>query len=68
MNDYQVINTSKIKGLMAQHNESISELALSLEIHRNTLSFKLNNKRSFTISELKHISDKYNVEISYFFK
>lgn len=63
----QYINTDKIRGLMAENGENINDLSRLLNIHRNTVSLKLNKKREFSASELKKISDHYGVLINIFF-
>lgn len=60
-------NTNKIKGLMAERNETMLDLANLLNLHKNTVSKKINRKREFTVSELKTIADYYNVNVQIFF-
>lgn len=62
-----VINVSKIKGLMAEQNENIEILANYLKIHRNTLSDKLNLKTEFKVNEIKFLANHYNVSVNIFF-
>ena len=57
----------KVKGLMAEINQNLSDLANILNIHRNTLSLKIRNKRPFTATEIKQIADHYNVQVNIFF-
>lgn len=60
-------NVNKIRGLMAEKNETMSDLAILLKVHKNTISKKINRKREFTVTELKKIADHYGVEVQIFF-
>lgn len=51
----------KLKGLMAEKGITQSELAKIINVDPSTMSYKMNNKSEFTISEIKKI-------ISYFKK
>lgn len=60
-------NVNKIRGLMAEKKETMSDLAILLKVHKNTVSKKINRKREFTVTELKKIADHYGVEVQIFF-
>ncbi len=61
-----LVNVRRIRGLMGENNQNINDLALILNIHRNTLSLKLKSKREFTASEIVKIAKHFDVEASIF--
>lgn len=55
------VNVSKIRGLMAEHGETLKDLASKLNISKKALSDKLNNKTEFKVNEVQLIAAHYNV-------
>lgn len=56
-----MINTNKLKGLMAENNISQTKLANMMGISVQTLNAKLLEKREFTISEADKICNVLNI-------
>lgn len=50
-------NTLKLKAKILENGKTIQSLAEELEMSVNTLSFKVNNKREFTIKEVDAIKE-----------
>ena len=50
-----------LKYYINEHQDTMLELSNVLGIHYNTLSLKLNGKREFTQSEIKAISERYQL-------
>ena len=47
---------------MHENHDTISTLALALDIHYVTLTLKLNGKREFNKREIEFISKRYNFD------
>ena len=47
---------------MRENNDTISTLALALDIHYVTLTLKLSGKREFNKHEIEFISKRYNFD------
>lgn len=58
-----------LKGEMAKKDITIEEIAELLNIHRNSVSNKINKNASFTIEEAQKIWEKYfpEMELKYLF-
>lgn len=54
-----------IKAEMGRHNITIKELAQNLKLSTNSVSFKLNGKREFTLSEIEEIANLFNCSLDY---
>jgi hypothetical protein len=63
----RVINVGKIRGLMAEANEKQYTLANLLNLSGTGLRKKLEGTSDFTATELKVMSEHYNVKVDYFF-
>ena len=50
-------NTLELKAMMIRRQITAEELADRIGISQQSLSYKINNKREFTSSEIKSISD-----------
>lgn len=48
-----------LKGEMAKHNITIESIAELLNLHRNSVSYKINKGGSFTIDESIRIRDAF---------
>lgn len=58
-----MVDIKKIKGLMGSHDHSKKFIAKHLGISSTGIYNKLNKKTEFTASELKKISELYNLRI-----
>lgn len=59
---------SKLKGYFVEHGIKQDDVAKLLQISRSTFNSKLNcNKADFTISEVRTICNKYNLDANIFF-
>lgn len=54
-----------IKAEMGRNSITIKELARSLGLSTNSVSFKLNGKREFTLSEIESIANIFNCSLDY---
>lgn len=54
-----------IRAEMGRHNITIKDLAKSLGLSVNSVSFKLNGKREFTLSEIENIAYIFNCSLDY---
>lgn len=54
-----------IKAEMGRNNLTIKQLANNLGLATNTISFKLNGKREFTLSEIESIADIFGCSLDY---
>ena len=54
-----------IKAEMARNNITIKELAKVIGLSTNSVSFKLNGKRQFTLSEIEKIALLFNCSLDY---
>ena len=61
------MKTNKVKGLMAENGHTQAVIAEMLGITTYALRLKLQGKYEFKASELKKLSDYYNVPVDYFF-
>lgn len=61
-----MVNTSKIKGKMAELGITQKELAKVLGISSSTMSLKLNNARPFTLEEAASIADALKIDDAQF--
>lgn len=59
------MNYPNIKAEMKYHNTTIKNLALQLNLSTNSVSFKLNGKREFTLSEIEKIANIFNCSLDY---
>ena len=55
------MNLNLLKYHIKENHDTISTLALALNIHYITLTLKLNGKREFTQQEIALISKRYNL-------
>lgn len=60
------MNISKLKGLMAEHNETRKDVAKVLNISESAVKNKLLGKSKFYFEEIVALSKHYNVEINIF--
>lgn len=56
---------ANIRAEMSRHNLTNANMAKHLHMSENSFSFKLNEKREFTLSELAAIAMMFNVSIDY---
>ena len=56
------MNLNLLKYYMRENNDTVSTLALALNIHYVTLTLKLNSKREFNKREIEVISKRYNFD------
>lgn len=56
------MNCNLLKYYMLENHDTVSTLALSLDIHYVTLTLKLNGKREFNKREIEFISKRYNFD------
>lgn len=56
------MNLNLLKYYMHENNDTVSTLALALNIHYVTLTMKLNGKRDFNKHEIEFISKRYNFD------
>ena len=61
------MNTDKLKGLMAECGHNQQYISDYLNISPYGLRLKMNGTHEFKASELKKLSELYNVSIDYFF-
>ncbi|MEY8229967.1 helix-turn-helix transcriptional regulator [Blautia coccoides] len=54
-----------IRAEMGRHDLTIKELAVKLGLSSNSVSFKLNGKREFTLSEIEHIANMFGCSLDY---
>ena len=54
-----------IKAEMGRHDLTIKELATNLGLSTNSVSFKLNGKREFTLSEIERIASLFDCSLDY---
>ncbi len=54
-----------IKAEMGRNNLTIRELANNLGLSTNSVSFKLNGKREFTLSEIEAIANLFGCSLDY---
>lgn len=54
-----------IKAEMGRHDLTIKELATNLSLSTNSVSFKLNGKREFTLSEIERIARLFGCSLDY---
>lgn len=47
---------------MRENHDTVSTLALALDVHYVTLTLKLNGKRDFNKHEIEFISKRYNFD------
>jgi len=55
------MNMNRLRATMALHGESITDLAKSLGMARQTLSSKMNGRREFTVGDVMKIVDHYKL-------
>ena len=56
------MNLNLLKYYIKENHDTISTLALALDIHYVTLTLKLNGKREFSKREIEVISKRYNFD------
>ena len=56
------MNLNLLKYYMHKNNDTVSTLALALNIHYVTLTLKLSGKREFNKHEIEFISKRYNFD------
>ena len=56
------MNLNLLKYYIKEHHDTVSTLALALNIHYVTLTLKLNGKREFNKHEIEFISKRYNFD------
>ena len=56
------MNCNLLKYYIKENHDTISTLALALDIHYITLTLKLNGKRDFNKHEIEVISKRYNFD------
>lgn len=54
-----------IRAEMGRNNLTIKKLAKNLGLSTNSISFKLNGKREFTLSEIESIADIFGCSLDY---
>lgn len=52
-----------LKAAMIRNGYTAGSLADSIGLSRQSMSYKLNNKRMFTVDEIKAISEKLNLSL-----
>ncbi len=61
------MNVNRIKGLMAERNQTQDDLAKALKISRNSVQLKLSGKSQFKANEIATLAKIFSVDINYFF-
>lgn len=56
-----MVNHAKLRGLMAERGLKVEELAKRLNLSRQSVSDKINGRRSITLLEALEISDSLNM-------
>lgn len=56
------MNCNLLKYYMRENHDTVSTLALALDIHYVTLTLKLSGKREFNKHEIEFISKRYNFD------
>lgn len=56
------MNLNLLKYYIKENHDTVSSLALALDIHYITLTLKLNGKREFNKHEIEVISKRYNFD------
>lgn len=56
------MNCNLLKYYMKENHDTVSTLALALDIHYVTLTLKLSGKREFNKHEIEFISKRYNFD------
>ena len=56
------MNCNLLKFYMRENHDTVSLLALALDVHYVTLTLKLNGKREFNKHEIEIISKRYNFD------
>ena len=56
------MNLNLLKYYIKENHDTVSTLALALDIHYITLTLKLNGKREFNKHEIEIISKRYNFD------
>lgn len=56
---------ANVKAQMVKHRMTNADMAALLRISENTFSFKLNERREFTLSELAEMALRFGVTIDY---
>lgn len=56
------MNCNLLKYYMRENHDTVSTLALALDIHYVTLTLKLSGKREFNKREIEVISKRYNFD------
>jgi len=57
----------KIKGLMAERDETQDDIAKLLNISRATINSRLKGKSDFKANEVARIAEHYSVPVGYFY-
>lgn len=67
--DYKMTNTDLLKGEIKKHGMKEEEFASLLGMSSASFSYKINNKRSFTVSEIIRICELLDIQDkdAYFF-
>lgn len=55
-------NTKKLKAIFVEHGKTQYEVAKMIGISKTSLSYKLNNKKEFRLSEVKLLCDYFNIK------
>ena len=56
---------NNIRAEMARYGKSLADIAKLLNISTNTLRWKLNGERPFTLDEVRQLADFFNCTIDY---
>ena len=56
---------ANLRAEMKRHNKTNNDIGKILNISANSVSFKLNGKRPFTLDEIHKLADEFNCSLDY---
>lgn len=56
---------NNIRAEMRRHNKTNKDVGAILNISSNSVSFKLNGKRPFTLEEIRKLADEFHCSLDY---
>jgi len=65
--NFSALRLYKIKGLMAERDETQGDLANLLGVSKVTINSRLKGKTEFKVGELAKIAEHFSVPIGYFY-
>ena len=54
-----------VRAEMSRHGKTIQDIAKYLGLSTNSVSFKLNGKREFTLKEVENLASLFNCSLDY---